>query len=161
MPPSAPHEALVLRHVRAIDPAHGLDAEVDVVIERGRISRVGVDAGLGLLKEARVRVIDRAGAWLLPGLIDLHTHLREPGEEYKEDLSSGLAAAAAGGFTAVCAMANTKPINDTRAITEMLVYKARALGPPNRGSGVVPGWARECDLRTGAMKKLPDPRAAD
>jgi dihydroorotase len=120
--------ALVFRHVRAIDPGRALDAVVDVVVERGHITRVGVDAGEALLREPRVRVIDRAGAWLLPGLIDLHTHLREPGEEYKEDLASGLAAAAAGGFTAVCAMPNTKLVNDTRAITEMLVHKARAIG---------------------------------
>jgi len=62
-------DALVLRRVRAIDPSHGLDSEVDVVIERGRISRVGYDAGLGLLRESRVRVVDHSGAWLLPGLI--------------------------------------------------------------------------------------------
>jgi dihydroorotase len=122
------HEALVLRRVRAIDPARKLDAVVDVVIERGRISRVGADAGTSLLKEPKVRVIERAGAWLLPGLIDLHTHLREPGQEHKEDLASGLAAAAAGGFVAVCAMPNTRPVNDIRAITELLVHKARALG---------------------------------
>jgi dihydroorotase len=126
--PSMAHEALVLRRVRAIDPAVGLDAEVDVVIERGRITRVGTDAAESLLRETKVRVVDRAGAWLLPGLIDLHTHLREPGQEYKEDLASGLQAAAAGGFVAVCAMPNTRPVNDTRAITEMLVAKSRALG---------------------------------
>ena len=59
------------------------------------------------------------GCWVVPGLIDLHTHLREPGQEYKEDIATGTRAAAAGGFTAVCAMPNTKPINDTRAVTEM------------------------------------------
>ena len=122
------NDALVLRRVRAIDPAHGLDAEVDVVVERGRITRVGVDAGESLLRESRVHIVDRAGAWLLPGLVDMHTHLREPGEEYKEDLASGLSAAAAGGFVSVCAMPNTKPVNDNRAITEMLVAKSRALG---------------------------------
>ena len=125
---SMQHEALVLRRVRAIDPARGLDAEVDVVIERGAITRVGVDAAAGLLRETKVRVVDRAGAWLLPGLLDLHTHLREPGQEYKEDLASGLAAAAAGGFVGVCAMPNTRPVNDTRSITEMLVLKSRAIG---------------------------------
>ncbi len=101
---------------------------VDVVVEGGRITRVGPDAGDAFLRGGRVRTIDRTGAWLLPGLIDLHTHLREPGEEYKEDLASGLSAAAAGGFVGVCAMPNTRPVNDTRAVTEMLVHKARALG---------------------------------
>jgi dihydroorotase len=61
-------------------------------------------------------------------LVDLHAHLREPGQEYKEDIASGLAAAAAGGFTDVCAMPNTRPVNDTRAVTELLVHKARAIG---------------------------------
>jgi len=153
---SQPHEALVLRRVRAIDPAHGLDAVVDVVIERGRITRVGHDAALGLLREARVRVIDRAGAWLLPGLLDLHTHLREPGEEYKEDLSSGLAAAAAGGFVAVCAMPNTKPVNDTRAITEMLVHKARALG----GTRLHPIAAVTVGQRGEALTEMGDLKSA-
>lgn len=122
------HEALVLRRVRGVDPARALDALVDVVIEGGRITRVGPDAGASLLHEPRVRVIERVGAWLLPGLIDLHTHLREPGDTHKEDLTSGLAAAAAGGFVAVCAMPNTRPVNDSRVFTEMLVQKAKAIG---------------------------------
>jgi len=121
-------DALVFRRVRALDPSRGLDAEVDVVIEKGVITRVGPGAAQGFTPSERVRVIDGSGHWLFPGLIDLHTHLREPGQEYKEDLASGLRAAAAGGFTDVCAMPNTRPVNDTRAITEMLVYKARAIG---------------------------------
>jgi dihydroorotase len=72
-------------------------------------------------------VIEGAGKLLLPGLLDMHAHLREPGQEYKEDIASGLRAAAAGGFTDVCAMPNTRPVNDTRAITEMLVAKSRAV----------------------------------
>ena len=130
------HEALVFRRVRAVDPTRagsGLDREVDVVVEGNTITRVGPDAGASLLAAGaangdRVRVVDVAGALLLPGLVDLHAHLREPGQEGKEDLRSGLAAAAAGGFVDVCAMPNTRPVNDTRAITEMLVYKARAIG---------------------------------
>ncbi len=120
-------EALVFRQVRALDPAGALDAVVDVVVERGRITRVGKDAAAGVAGE-RVRVVARPGAWLLPGLIDLHAHLREPGAEGKEDVASGLAAAAAGGFVDVCCMPNTRPVNDSRVVTEMLVAKARALG---------------------------------
>jgi dihydroorotase len=120
--------ALVFRRVRAVDPGRGLDGKVDVVVEGSRITRVGLNAGLSLVGSERVRVIEQPDAWLLPGLIDLHVHLREPGEEYKEDLDSGLRAAAAGGYVAVCAMPNTRPVNDTRAITEMLVAKARSLG---------------------------------
>ncbi len=120
-------QTLVFRHVRAVDPAGALDAEVDVVVERGRIVRVGRDAANDLLGSERVRVVDRPDAWLLPGLVDLHAHLREPGAEGKEDIASGLRAAAAGGFVDVCCMANTRPVNDSRVVTEMLVAKASAL----------------------------------
>lgn len=122
--------ALVFRRVRAVDPAAGLDAEVDIVVERGTLTRVGRDAASAMKPGPDVRVVECQGGWLLPGLVDLHAHLREPGEEHKEDLASGLRAAAAGGFVAVCAMPNTRPVNDTRAVTEMLVGKARALGGP-------------------------------
>jgi len=117
---------LVFRRVRAIDPSSGLDAEVDVVVEKGVVTRVGRDAGLPASEH--VRVVEREGAWLLPGLIDLHAHVREPGQESKEDVASALRAAAAGGFADICCMPNTRPVNDTRAITEMLRGKARALG---------------------------------
>jgi dihydroorotase len=121
-------EALVFRRVRAIDPAGALDAEVDVVVEGGRVTRVGKDAAKDLHASERVRVVEKAGAWLLPGLVDLHAHLREPGSEGKEDVASGLRAAAAGGFTDVCCMPNTRPVNDSRVVTEMLVSRARELG---------------------------------
>jgi len=121
-------EALVFRRVRALDPAGALDAEVDVVVEGDRVTRVGPGAGQGLTQGERVRVVERAGAWLLPGLVDIHAHLREPGGEGAEDVASGLRAAAAGGFVDVCCMPNTRPVNDSRVVTEMLVGKARALG---------------------------------
>ena len=121
------HDALVFRGIRAVDPSRDLDAEVDVVVEGKTITRVGPRAGDGLTGD-RVRIVELRGALLLPGLIDLHAHLREPGQEGKEDLRSGLAAAAAGGFTDVCAMPNTRPVNDARVVTEMLVYKSRAIG---------------------------------
>lgn len=118
----------MFRRVRAVDPSRDLDREVDVVVEGRTITRLGPDAGKSFVPSDRVRVVELAGGMLLPGLVDIHAHLREPGQEYKEDLRSGLAAAAAGGFTDVCAMPNTRPVNDTRAITEMLVHKARAIG---------------------------------
>lgn len=124
-------DVLVFRRVRAVDPARGLDAEIDVVIEKKLITRAGPRAADELLKtiaKDRVRVFDVPGALLLPGLVDLHSHVREPGQTHKEDVASGLAAAAAGGFTDICAMPNTVPVNDSRAITELLVYKARAVG---------------------------------
>lgn len=120
-------EVFVFRRVRAIDPARALDAVVDVVVERGRIARVGRDAARDIEAGDRVRLVESPGAWLLPGLVDIHAHLREPGFEWKEDLASGLRAAAAGGFVDVCCMPNTRPVNDSRVVTEMLVAKSRAL----------------------------------
>ncbi|HMI92284.1 MAG TPA: dihydroorotase, partial [Polyangiales bacterium] len=118
---------LVVRGGRVLDPSRGFDGQADVVIERGRIERIGRGAADGIHGEA-VRVIDASGRWVVPGFVDLHAHFREPGQEYKEDIASGLRAAAAGGFTAVCAMPNTTPINDTRAITEMMMARARNAG---------------------------------
>jgi dihydroorotase len=120
-------DALVFRSVRAVDPGSGLDGEVDVVVERGRITRVGPGAAKDVAGE-RVRVVNRPGMWLLPGLVDIHAHLREPGNEGKENVASGLRAAAAGGFVDVCCMPNTRPVNDSRVVTETLVARARSLG---------------------------------
>jgi dihydroorotase len=118
---------LVIRGARVLDPSKQLDQIADVVVEAGRITRIGRDAGEKLAGE-QVRIIDAAGLWLAPGFVDLHVHFREPGQEYKEDIASGLAAAAAGGFTAVCPMPNTRPVNDTRAITEMMVSRGKDVG---------------------------------
>jgi len=118
---------LVLHGGRVFDPRTGLDEIADLVIEAGRITRIGRGAGDGLEGEA-VERRDASGQWVAPGFVDLHVHLREPGQEYKEDLASGLRAAVAGGFTTVCPMPNTLPVNDTRAITEFMVAKARSLG---------------------------------
>ena len=121
-------DSLLFRDVRVLDPHSGRDERVDVLVEKGLFSRVGRDAGQGLSKSDALAVIDGRGRWLVPGFVDLHTHLREPGEEYKEDIASGLRAAVAGGFVDVCAMANTKPVNDTRAITEAIVARGREVG---------------------------------
>ena len=117
---------LCLRGGRVIDPGRGLDAEADLFLKDGLIARVGKGIAAGLA--ADVRVVDVRGKWVVPGLIDLHTHLREPGHEYKEDIATGTRAAAAGGYTAVCAMPNTSPPNDSRAVTELIVGRARAVG---------------------------------
>jgi dihydroorotase len=119
---------LLLKNGRVIDPSRGLDSVCDIVVERGVIRAVGPGAAAAWVVERDGRVIDCAGRWVLPGLVDIHTHMREPGYEYKEDIRSGTRAAAAGGFTTVCAMPNTNPVNDNRAITEMMVAKAREAG---------------------------------
>lgn len=112
-----------------MDPASELDGVCDVVVEHGLIERIGPGAGDGVHGE-RVREIDGSGCWLLPALVDLRSFLREPGFEYKEDIRSGLLAAAAGGFAHVCAMPNTHPVNDTRAVTELMLRKAELVGGP-------------------------------
>ena len=123
-------DLLVFRAVRAFDPARQLDAIIDVVLERGRIVRLGPNVGQEAAQSERARVIDGAGLWLLPAFVDLHAHFREPGQEYKEDISTGLAAAAAGGYAHVCAMPNTHPVNDTRAVTEMMMSRAASADGP-------------------------------
>jgi dihydroorotase len=101
--------ALLIRNARAIDPSEGLDDTLDILIDDGRIKAIGraIEAQQGACDE-----IDATGLLVTPGLIDMHTHLREPGHEYKETIASGARAAAAGGFTTVACMANTRPVND-------------------------------------------------
>ena len=114
---------LLLKGGRVVDPAQGLDATLDVMITEGRIEEVGPRV------QARgAQVLEVKGLVVCPGFIDIHTHLREPGREDKETIATGTRAAAAGGFTAVCAMPNTDPVNDTAGITRAIVEKARAEG---------------------------------
>ncbi|MDR1979475.1 MAG: dihydroorotase [Synergistaceae bacterium] len=103
----------------------------DMLIEGGKIAAVGTS--LDAEGKDDISVFDASGLLVSPGLIDLHCHLREPGFEYKEDIASGMRAAAHGGFTSVCCMADTHPVNDTAAVTEFIKMKARreeALGGP-------------------------------
>jgi len=123
-----PLTPLILKGGRVLDPSSGFDDTADVVIEGGHIKAVGRDAGTGFSANENVRIVNVHGSWVCPGFVDLHVHLREPGEEYKEDIASGLSAAAAGGFAAVCPMPNTRPINDNRAITEMMLARAEQHG---------------------------------
>lgn len=112
-------ETLTIQHGRVIDPANGIDAILDVHIENDQIAAVGVN-----LPPAG-RVIDAAGLVVAPGFVDLHTHLREPGQEPKETIESGARAALRGGFTTLCAMPNTTPPIDTRAVVEYVQRQAR------------------------------------
>jgi dihydroorotase len=114
-----------LRGGRVLDPASGRDGRADVLIEDGRIS--AVEAVLEGVADAEV--VNAEGLWVAPGFVDLHAHLREPGQEYKEDIASGGRAAAAGGFTAVCCMANTNPVNDDPSVTDYILDRARKDSP--------------------------------
>ncbi len=117
---------IVLQGGRVIDPASGRDGEADVVLDGGRV--VAVEPGAAAAAPAGARVIDARGLVVAPGFVDVHVHLREPGQEYKEDIVSGTRAAAAGGFTTVCCMPNTTPVNDCRAVTDLIVRRAREAG---------------------------------
>ena len=116
-------EALLLRGARVIDAAASTDAHADVLVAEGRIDAVGPG-----LDPRGAEVLDCRGLVLAPGLVDLHTHLREPGFEYKETIVSGTRAAAAGGFTAVSSMANTDPVTDHAGIVAEIRDKAADAG---------------------------------
>ena len=118
---------------QVLDPGHYV-GEADVLIGEGRV--MAVQAGLVTRIELRhVTRIDAEGLLVVPGLVDLHAHLREPGFEYKETLATGTAAAAAGGFTTVCCMPNTKPVNDDIAVTGWIIERAKAAA--SAGASVV------------------------
>jgi dihydroorotase len=116
--------SLLVRNGRVIDPANGVDAVQDVLLGDTTVERVGPR----LTAPPAVRTIDATGKIVCPGFIDIHVHLREPGHEYKETVATGTRAAAAGGFAAVCCMANTNPVNDNRSITDYIRAKARSEG---------------------------------
>ena len=119
--------ALVIRGGQLIDPAAGVDALKDILLKDGRVAEI---AAPGKLKQANgAEVLDATGLTVAPGLIDMHVHLREPGQGYKETIDSGTAAAAAGGFTAVAAMPNTVPVNDSPEITRWMLA-------PERGAAI-------------------------
>jgi dihydroorotase len=119
---------------RVIDPHTHLDRTVDILIDAGKIAGIGAEATvMAWTREESTRptplaVIDAQRLLVVPGLIDLHTHLREPGYEYKESIETGSAAAVAGGYTSIVCMANTNPVNDDAAVTEYILDKARAVG---------------------------------
>ncbi|MBW2538526.1 MAG: dihydroorotase, partial [Deltaproteobacteria bacterium] len=118
---------VLIKGGRVIDPGN-FDALMDVFIQDGKIVKIMTpdrphpESGRGPFE---YKVIDASGKIVTPGLIDMHVHLREPGHEYKETIATGCMAAAHGGFTAVCAMPNTKPVNDNRRITEYILQKAQ------------------------------------
>src|SRR5579864_3803365 len=130
--------ALLIKNGRVVDPSSGQDGVADVWIEDGLIRGVGVG-----LSAADAEVFDASGLIVAPGFIDMHVHLREPGFEHAETIESGARAAAAGGFTSICCMPNTKPVNDSAMVTSYIVERARRqavvnvfpIGAITKGSG--------------------------
>lgn len=115
-----------IRYGHILDPDTGLDGVFDIVIAKGKIESIG-DPGPDT-KTEDCEVVDARGKLVTPGLIDIHTHLREPGHEYKETIETGCRAAAHGGFTAICCMPNTSPVNDNQSVTDYIIKKAAKLG---------------------------------
>jgi len=141
---------LLITGARVVDPSQQLDATLDILIEDGTIAKV--DSNI----KSNVDAFDATGLVATPGFIDLHTHLREPGQEHKETIATGTRAAVAGGYTAVCAMANTVPPNDERAVTEMVVAESAR----NGRCRVYPIGAVSKGLKGEELAELADLRAA-
>jgi len=144
---------LVITGGTVVDPVAGRAAPGDVLVEDGRLAGVLV-AGEGRALDAAV--LDARGLLVLPGLVDIHVHLREPGYEYKETIQTGVAAALAGGFAAVACMANTEPVNDSAAVTQYIVDQARLA----RGARVYPIGAVSVGLKGERLAEIGEMRRA-
>jgi len=118
---------LLIKNGRLIDPAGGVDRGMDILIEDGTFKEIA----RSINKASGMTVIDAKNLIVAPGFIDIHTHLREPGQENKESIESGARAAAHGGFTSIACMANTNPVNDNRSVTEYIIARARSIGLVN------------------------------
>lgn len=120
--------ALLFRNGRVLDPARGFDQVADLLVIDGKIAEISPNIQIGADFSPRPLEIDVLDKWIVPGLIDMHVHLREPGEEYKETIATGTQAAVAGGFTGVACMPNTHPVNDCATVTQFILEKARDEG---------------------------------
>jgi dihydroorotase len=120
----SPSQAILLRNGRIIDPANRVDKKASLLVEKGKIKAIFSSRQKGPALPQKLLVFDLQGKWVIPGLVDMHVHLREPGEEHKETIETGTRAAAAGGFTAVACMPNTNPVNDSQSVTRLILEKA-------------------------------------
>jgi dihydroorotase len=156
---------LLLTGARVIDPSQKMDIVADVLLENGKITQIAPELAKSLnpKDKGKLKTIDLASMIIVPGLIDMHTHLREPGLEYKETIASGAAAAVAGGFTSVACMPNSSPINDNRSITEFIkrkaaeaslanIYPIGAISKDSAGSQLTEFW----DLKEAGIVALSD-----
>ncbi len=118
---------LLIKGGRVVDPSQQIDEVLDILVVDGKI----MELGKGLKPANGCEVVDAKGLMVTPGLIDMHVHLRDPGQEYKEDIVTGTRAAASGGFTSIACMPNTKPVNDNKAVTTYILCKAKTEGLVN------------------------------
>ncbi len=142
---------LLITNGRVLDPSQNLDDARDVLVENGSIARIEKN-----IISNGVEVLDAAGGVIAPGLIDIHVHLRTPGQEYKEDTRSGTAAAARGGVTTVCAMPNTQPPIDRRSVVEDILGRARSEG---NGVRVLPIASVSMDARNEQLSEMAELKA--
>jgi len=120
----SPSQAIILHNGRIIDPANRVDKKASLLVEKGKIKAIFTQRQKKPALPKKLIAIDLQGKWVVPGLIDMHVHLREPGEEHKETIETGTRAAASGGFTAVACMPNTNPVNDSQSVTRLILEKA-------------------------------------
>ncbi len=117
---------IIIKGGHVLDPANDIDGIFDILIEDGLISRIDSS-----IDESDAEIIQACDMLVIPGLVDIHTHMRDPGQEYKEDLISGTRAAVAGGVTSLACMPNTSPVNDNQAVTRFIIEKAKSQGVAN------------------------------
>jgi dihydroorotase len=115
---------LLIKNGRVVDPSQGLDDVLDLLVKDGLIREIGKE----LTAPSGVETLDAAGNYVVPGLVDMHVHLRDPGLEYKEDIVSGSRAAVAGGFTSIACMPNTKPVIDNKTVATYIIARAKDVG---------------------------------
>ena len=142
----------LIRGGRVIDPSQGIDGVFDLLIADGVIVKIAER-----IEEADAEVIGAAGLCVLPGLVDIHCHLRDPGFEYKEDIATGTRSAAAGGFTSICCMPNTNPVNDCAAVTRYILERAKTVGS---GVNVYPIGAISKGLKGAELAEIGTMKAA-
>ncbi len=122
---------LLIKNGRVIDPSNNIDDYLDILIDKGRIIEIRQGREKGKEESRVTQIIDVRGKLVVPGLIDMHVHLREPGHEYKETIKTGCRAAASGGFSSIACMPNTNPVNDNQSVTKYILDKAKSEGCVN------------------------------